>query len=225
MKYYIKINKFLLIIFFFSLFLFLFLILKKNNIDNFENNKYIILLGDSILNNSNYVNEKLSVYNIVKNKNLNTYLLAEDGATINRLDKQIEQLKEFPYEKLNNNNTYIFISIGGNDILEGNISNNKKLENLLNNYLNKIKIVKIKYPKTNLYLLNLYKPLKSKYEKYYKIIETWNNLLEKEKENNKNIYKILDISKIIIYPNDLVYSIEPSINGGKKIAEEILNKL
>jgi len=224
MKYYIKINKILLIFLLIILFLIVFLSLKKNKIDNFENSKYIILLGDSILNNSNYVNENMSVYERIKNKNINTYLLAEDGATINTLDLQIEKLKEFHNEKINNKNTYIFISIGGNDILEKKINNKIKLNNLLNSYINKIKLIKSKYPQTNIYILNLYKPLNSKYEKYYETIDNWNSLLEKEKEKNK-IYNILDISKIINNTSDLTYSIEPSNNGSKKIAEEILNKI
>ena len=101
-----------------------------------------------------------------------------------------------------------------------NKNNNFKILNgLFENYFNKIKNIKLKYPKINIYILNLYKPLNTQYKNYYKTIDYWNCIL---KNNSENYYEILDISKLINNSNDLVYSIEPSISGGKKIAKEII---
>lgn len=215
--------KFKNIIYIFLFFLFFYFInYYKNKIENFDNNKLIILLGDSILNNSNYVPKDFSVYDYIKKINLNTYLFAEDGAKLFDLDKQIEKLSKFEKEEINNKNCYIFISIIGNNILENKKNNFKILNELFEKYFNKIKNLKLKYPKSNIFLLNLYKPLNNVYSIYYEKINYWNCVL---RNNNENYYEILDINKLITDKNDLIYNIEPSVKGGKKIANKILEKI
>ena len=81
--------------------------------EGLTNNDTVILMGDSVLNNSNYVAAGKSVYDSLKTKLSKVINLAKDGATINDL---YEQLDKIPVD-LNNTNTYIFISAGGNDIL------------------------------------------------------------------------------------------------------------
>ena len=80
--------------------------------EGLTNNNTIILMGDSILNNANYVPEGTSVYAFLKQKVSNVINVAKDGATINDLYTQLDKI---PIE-LNNSQTYIFISAGGNNI-------------------------------------------------------------------------------------------------------------
>ena len=81
--------------------------------EGLTNNNNIILMGDSVLNNSNYVPEGKSVYDNLKTKLNNVLNVAKDGATINDLYLQLEKI---PIE-LNSSETFIFISAGGNNIL------------------------------------------------------------------------------------------------------------
>jgi hypothetical protein len=81
--------------------------------EGLTNNDKVILMGDSVLNNSNYVPLDKSVINILKTKTNNILNVAKDGATINDL---YEQLDKIPMD-FNRADTYVFISVGGNDIL------------------------------------------------------------------------------------------------------------
>jgi len=74
--------------------------------EGLTNNNTIILLGDSILNNSNYVSEGKSVYDILKTKTNNVYNFSKDGATINDLYSQLDKV---PLD-FNKSETYVFIS-------------------------------------------------------------------------------------------------------------------
>ena len=76
--------------------------------EGLTNNNNIILMGDSVLNNSNYVPEGKSVYDNLKTKLNNVLNLAKDGATINDLYLQLDKI---PIE-LNSPETFIFISAG-----------------------------------------------------------------------------------------------------------------
>ena len=85
----------------------------KNVKEGLTNNNKIILMGDSVLNNSNYVSSGKSVENILKTKTSNIFNVSKDGDTINDLYSQLDQI---PID-LNRAETYVFISAGGNDIL------------------------------------------------------------------------------------------------------------
>jgi lysophospholipase L1-like esterase len=87
----------------------------KEGLTNINN---VILLGDSVLNNSNYVPSGKSVGDILNSKLSNVLNLAKDGATINDLYRQLDDI---PIE-LDKAETFVFISAGGNDIL------NKRME-------------------------------------------------------------------------------------------------
>ena len=77
------------------------------------NKKNIILLGDSILNNSNYVNPGESVSDIIKSKGRKVINVAVDNSKIKDINKQLNRIPS----SYNKSNTYIFLSVGGNDIL------------------------------------------------------------------------------------------------------------
>ena len=100
---------------------------QKQNQNHNKPRKNIVLLGDSILNNSVYTLPKSSVPSLIsqqleKSPEKTLYNLAKDGATINDC---VNQLDAFPFE-LNNNETSVFISVGGNDILNGRRTETEK---------------------------------------------------------------------------------------------------
>jgi lysophospholipase L1-like esterase len=81
--------------------------------ENFDKQKQIILLGDSILENSNYVEKYFNVESYIKKKHPHVLNLAQDQAVINNLSLQIKNLKQ----KKINKGDIIFVSVGGNDIM------------------------------------------------------------------------------------------------------------
>jgi hypothetical protein len=212
--------------------LILFVICKNTNanyIEGLTNNNSIILIGDSMLNNSNYVPIKYSIPNIIKNKMKTNNLLnfAEDGSTINDCYNQLEEISL----DLDSSNTNIVISSGGNDILNNNPNNanninnpnNEFINHLFENYLLFINSVKVKFPLSQIYVLNLYYPPHLYYKTYYPLITKWNKYLEKNSYSEN--YKVIQTNKIITQNEDLVNYIEPSEIGGEKIAAEIVNQI
>ena len=180
------------------------------------NKKNIILLGDSILNNSNYVNPGESVSDLIKSKGgINIMNVAIDKSKIKDINKQLIRIPS----NYNNSNTYIFISIGGNDILNLLSQNDEQINELFKEYLKNIKAIKNKFPKSKIVALNIYHPPSSYYKMYYNSIGLWNELLD---QNTFEKYKVLNIDNIIKTKNDLVHHIEPSKQGSIKIANAIV---
>ena len=209
---------------------------KRNNYNSFQNtvlqegltnknDKTIILIGDSILNNSNYIfTEGKSVPDLIKAEHSNTYLFAKDGAIITDCYTQIEGI---PQEN-NENNTFIFVSAGGNNILSSKPGlsdktslSNELIETFFQQYTTLIHSLKSNFPKTQLYLLSLYYPLDPRFKNFYPYIDTWNTLLTNFAENNN--FKIIQTNKFMMHNTDFTNAIEPSEIGGKKIADAILD--
>lgn len=191
--------------------------------------KNIILLGDSILNNKSYVSPKKSIVEIIEDtKSGQTYCYARDSARIFDVYKQIELIKI----KIND---YIFLSIGGNDILNyfENCNNddcfidnniNIFLSSIFDIYKDLVQSINIRFPNNKIYLLDIYYPIDNKYSSYYSIIYKWNNMLyEFASHNNNNISGVLKISSIFTSKTDFIFDIEPSETGGHKIAENIIH--
>jgi hypothetical protein len=196
----------------------------------------VILLGDSMLNNSLYVPQNKSVADRLQPFLMNDlHNFAQDGATISDVYGQIDKLDS----KLDRSNTFIFLSAGGNNII--NDFNNNTLSNdvnksdlqiskLFNNYTDLVKTIHNKMPNSQLTLLNLYFPTSSSYKDAKPFIEKWNNniedtfaysLLGKKKESPS--VNIIHVNKLLTMDEDFVYHVEPSVIGGKKIADSILN--
>ena len=222
--------------FFFFFFFFLFTVLviylfNINNVSLFEafnskNNKNnnIILIGDSILNNEVYVFENESVPDLIKNKMQPEqlfYNFAKDGATIQDCITHLTNIPEDKMAAINalKTDTSIFVSAGGNDILNSRNSEST-INALFEKYIKLITAIKKTFPLKNIVVLNLYYPLKPSFKMFYPFIKQWNELLEANQD--KNNYKVLKIDKIIIDADDIVYDIEPSFKGGKKIAASIV---
>ena len=195
---------------------------KKNKIKEYLSNreKNIVLAGDSIFENSHYVAPGKSVAEYLKLKNKNVLVVAEDGATMNKL---VEQLKKIP-KHLNIPTTRLFVSIGGNDILlhfRGKVLINKdEVYNMMEQYKSTILFVKENYNVT-LYLTNIYYPTAKPCKRLHKAIELWNQ--EQKKFAEKHNIRILKIDKLLTQDRHFTNEIEPSEIGGKLIADAIEN--
>ena len=178
--------------------------------ENLTNESTIVLIGDSIFNNSLFVPFGNSVADQIKLIHGNNVVLcAKDGATIDTCYHQLN------VSNIKNDEDYhLFISIGGNDIL-----NNDKVEvdKLFEKYVKLVDSIKNKYSKTKIYLLNLYFPTNEKYKKYEKTIIEWNKLIS----SLSSKYNILRLDDLLTDSKDFTYEIEPSIIGGDKIAKAI----
>lgn len=221
-----RLTLFIIILFFFTLFL----IVKYVSIYYHTHTeglteqiveKQVILLGDSVLKNDRYVaaNKTVEAFikeNIALNNALNNALnfvnYAKDDNYISDVD--IQFLKD---KKYNNKDTYIFLSIGGNDLIRM-----RNTEKVMDSYKKIIERLKTTVPLAKVFLLNLYyPPIAQESTSIKKMIEQWNVLLAKQA--NANI-SILDTSTLLTVPTDFVSKIEPSETGGKKLAEAILAK-
>ncbi len=190
----------------------------NNYKSGFTNNnaKTIVLLGDSILNNSNYVDSETTVSALIKKtcSNVNRdnnkiILLAQDTAKVEDVYQQIDSIT-------NNNIDYIFLSIGGNNMLDSKFIS---LDNLKQKYLKLVTYIRAKFPKSKIYLLGLYQPFDTRFNKYSSNINDWNHFIK------NSGYKYIMLDNIIVNKADLVFSIEPSATGSQKIANEICSKL
>ena len=182
-----------------------------------KSNKNIILLGDSILYNNSFVKKGNSVQDFLeknKNKNITIYNYAENEEIINGIYQQLSKINS----DLNSENTTLFLSVGGNDILQMS-TRNATIKTLFESYKTLINAIKTKLPLTKLILLNIYQPIKAP-EYSGKILE-WNTLLTTE----YGYFSILDLTKILYKPIDFTHNIEPSSTGGEKISNKILSKV
>jgi hypothetical protein len=212
---------FLIILFFIFTYKYIFTNLKEP----MTNSDTIVLIGDSILNNNMYVPVGKSVADNIKLIHGNNIIIgAKDNATIDTCYYQLNM------NNINNSDNYfVFISIGGNDILNNLLDDSKKnkninknkLENLKKKYIKLVKFIEDKYPKAKIHLLNLYFPSDEKYKKYEKSIIEWNKMIENVCLENK--YSLLRIDNLLKNPSDFTNGIEPSVIGSEKIAKLIVN--
>lgn len=186
----------------------------------------IILIGDSILENKHYSEKSIVDYIEEENTRENTVIcLAEDNSTIqNVIELQIPELNSTEY---NNKHTYIFVSAGGNDILQKIVYRDNSivvepdiLTDIMNDYDNLIKNQTTKMNKSNTILLTLYYPPSSFYRNYDSYIKKWNiNVKDCAKKYN---CRVLDLSEFMTMPQDFSHSIEPSDIGGKKMVDNMM---
>jgi lysophospholipase L1-like esterase len=187
------------------------------NIELFTNsvkNESIILVGDSILKNNSYVLEENSVEKLLSTKtDAHVYCFAVNDSTIKDAKEQVNILPQH----LNKPSTYIFLSIGGNDILKGI----DPVSIIFRQYMDLVYLMKERMDKTKIVLINLYYPTDEKYEKYYSSVKKWNELVGAYAEDNH--LKVLDASTILFKEEDFTSEIEPSIIGGEKLANQIVS--
>jgi lysophospholipase L1-like esterase len=183
--------------------------------EGLTNNDTVLLMGDSILNNSNYVSSGKSVYDILKTKLSKVINLAKDGATINDLYAQLDKI---PIE-LNKDDTYIFISAGGNDILnKRNELSSNEIRRLFDTYIEFLKALRTKLGSAKINILNLYLPANPRYQSYKTSVEQWNQLIQEYSSKVGEMYNIVDLYTLLKSPDDFVYDIEPSESASDKIS-------
>ena len=187
--------------------------------------KNIILLGDSILNNSMYVKKDKSIQQLLINKadKNKIYYMAKDGAIISDI---YDQFSTIPLE-IDNAQTSFYISVGGNDILnkikkdsnESNMTNNLNI--IFASYTKLIKALQTRFIKSKIVLFDIYlPPVLTALQKDY--ITHWNTLLSDYSLNtDNNIKSLITISLKLTKDEDFVNGYEPSIKGGKKIVDQI----
>ena len=189
----------------------------KEYFTQIKNKKTIILLGDSVFNNNSYVEKGKAVNELLQktaDETTTIVCLARNDSTINNVYQQLENVTIDLNDKL----TTVFLSVGGNDIIN---LKQKNVEDTFEKYKTLIKAITTKLPNVKLVLLNIYYPATT--SNYDSLIDKWNTNLDLEYEsNNKNIY-ILNLANLLKDPSDFVFDIEPSITGGEKIAHKILN--
>jgi len=195
---------------------------KILTIEYFENPNYnVFLIGDSILQNKLYATPSIEDYLLEKIDEKNMFFFAEDNTTISQCKSQVNHINE----SYNNNNSYIFVSIGGNDILNKIVYVDNPgpdiLDNIISDYTDLIQFLLLKMDKMNIILLNIYYPTNSYFHKYYNYINKWNQFIKDFSE--KNNCKLLDLTKFMNNSNDFSFGIEPSATGGKKISNHIIN--
>lgn len=186
--------------------------------EGLTNNNTVILMGDSVLNNSNYVPQGKSVADILKSKLSKVINVAKDGATINDLYAQLDKL---PVE-LNKSETYIFISAGGNDILNKRSElGSSEVRRLFNTYMDFLKALRIKLGSANINIMNLYLPTNPRFQSYKQSIDEWNKLINEYSSKVGEMYNVVDLNSLLTTSEDFVYDIEPSESGSEKIANLI----
>ena len=108
--------------------------------ETFTEKDQIILMGDSMFANEDYVYYNEAVANHLLKRHYNTLSVAKDGAVIKDLDGQLSKIPERHKKKEN----LIFISIGGNDILKeydkkiANKSDMKMISEIFKDYKNAV---------------------------------------------------------------------------------------
>ena len=181
---------------------------------------HIVLLGDSIFQNNNYVPKSKSVEYLLKEKlSIPSLVLAQDNAIIYDIPKQYNSMPL----NLNAKTTNLYISIGGNDLLnlyEHNNTNNSKLFNMVWEIYKKTILMLIDSTQCNIILTDIYFITDPNYSRYLPIIKKWNaNLYRFASKNN---FKVFKISEILTQPQDFTNSIEPSSVGGKKMVNSFI---
>jgi lysophospholipase L1-like esterase len=186
---------------------------KQNTLSN------IIFLGDSILNNSAFLPNQQTVFNQMKqalSPNTDLISFAKNGAIMSNMSFQISQLPVY----LDNSKTSIFISIGGNDLLQSQTP-----KQLIKQHTDHIKNIKIHMPTSHIYILNLYSPVERKYDSFIPTIQDWNNKLHTQYYNKSKNIHIIDINSSVTRSGDFIQGIEPSAEGGKKIVDVMLKSV
>ena len=186
--------------------------------EGLTNNNAVILMGDIVLNNANYVPSGKSDYDYLKQKLNKVINLAKDGATINDLYTQLDKI---PVD-LNNTDTYIFISAGGNDILNKRTElTSNEIRHLFDKYIDFLKALRAKLGSTKINILNLYLPINPRFQSYKTSIDQWNQLINKYSNKIGEMYNVVDLQSLLTTPEDFVYDIEPSESASNKIANLI----
>jgi len=180
-----------------------------------DGTKQVLVLGDSTLNNEQYVPYRDAIPSLLKADlappQYNVTVLAEDKARIKHVYRQLQEQKGKQPDP-----SIIILSVGGNDILENSSAG---IKTIFDEYNRLIEHIKAQYPSLEkLIILDVYLPMSSQYSNYVPAIKEWNMMLS----SHSNVVKL---SEIVGAADDFVDDIEPSISGGKIISDAIVQML
>lgn len=213
---------------------------KEGMVNNTGREKVkVVCLGDSIFQNKDYVGINDSVQdnltNMLSKTNSTGLVLAEDNAQMGSVDSQVKTLEDM--KDWGGSNDYIFLSIGGNDILNHyqpitghndlkafTLVKHKREEanQLFRKYINLVKNIHKKFPSAKIILSTIYYPQDEGYQKYHNVIKYWNqSVIDYSKLHPKQVSGVLRTDKLVKEPEDFTHFIEPSASGSKKIADGI----
>ena len=180
----------------------------------FTNSPVYICIGDSILNNENYVGTNNSViYKL--SKHINILNVSTDNAKVDDVMKQISNIHS------DEPNKSVILSVGGNNLLD--------MEDGYTVYGQYTIVVRyilknIVSGNGKLYLVNLYYTKDKQMDIFHPVILSWNSLLETLSKDYSNI-RLVDISTRLVDAKDFTHVIEPSVLGGEKIVSAILDAM
>ena len=202
-------------ILFTCLFIYYHFLFDFNDLEAFDTQggkkKQIYCVGDSMLNNARYVDEGESVLDYLQllgSESCNYVMLAKDGARLSDAFQQIDGLTMSDSESCT-----IVLSVGGNDILYGGVS--VTLDTFFRRFLELIESIHIKSnDNVSIFVLGLYYP--AALPRFYDRIRQWNVWLDEHALSAG--YTVIHTDSVITEASDLCYKIEPSAQGGKKIA-------
>jgi len=183
----------------------------------FDRKKKIILVGDSIFKNNKYAN--ISVEDKVKEKYPDTLILAEDNSVIYDVYYQISKIDR----NLDKHTTYIYISVGGNDILNHYRFSPKNNYTILERIYQKYKalINSLQFKKAKIILTTIYFP--PTYRVFHPAIKRWNAMITKLATDKG--FELLPIHKYVKEKGHFVDNIEPSVSGSTIIANTIFKNM
>ena len=208
-------------ILFTCLFIYYHFLFDFNDLEAFDTQggkkKQIYCVGDSMLNNARYVGADESVLDYLQllgSESCNYVMLAKDGARLSDAFQQMDNLDLAVSEPC------IVLSVGGNDMLLGE----NDIETLFQRFLDLVKSIHVKFnkplhgdntnSKTQLFVLNLYYPAAK--PRFHDRIRQWNAWLDEHA--GAADYTVIRTDSVMTEADDICYKIEPSAQGGKKIA-------
>ena len=195
--------------------------------------QHIILLGDSILDNAAYVPSSLDVVNILRNRlpdGWKATLLARDGSMIKDIVYQLQQLPE--------DASFLVLSVGGNDALSHADILSKRANSVSevllqladmqdefrNNYRKMLRnILSFKVPTLicTIYYPRYPDPHLQKMSKL--ALSIFNDCIISEAMASR--LRLIDLRMIFDEEKDYATPIEPSEQGGEKLAGAILENV
>ena len=199
----------------------------------------VVYLGDSIFQNKDYVGINDSVEDnlttMLSKTNSTGLVLAEDNAEMKSVESQVKTLEDM--KDWGGSNDYIFLSIGGNDILNHyqpltghddltafTLVKHKRDEanKMFRKYINLVKNIHKKFPSAKIILSTIYYPQEENYQKYHNVIKYWNqSVIDYSKFHPKQVSGVLRTDKLVKEPEDFTHFIEPSAIGSRKIVDGI----
>lgn len=186
----------------------------------------VVLLGDSIFNNVNWVNEELTVIEHLRNILMDKWqvtLLAVDGSTTEDIDSQLHKIPK--------DASLLLVSIGGNNALQnigrlfqptkitiGELEGFSDMVTVFQSAYSHMlkKVLKLQLPTAICTIYHPFFPISQWQKSILSALTFYNDCIIREAI--KSHLPILDLRFVCTDAADFTNSIEPSALGGKKIA-------